>query len=999
MITLLAWIEARIGVLDLFGPGPTGIGMRLAAEAAVAVIVGVLTYSGVRRLLEKHGAGRSAGAIGIPDAEPAGYSLFHEHPDAVFELDCDCRIVSLNPAAGRMLDRAPGEVAGEGLSAIAAPERVEADLAQLGATLRGQARVFDSIGVTAEGRHIGVQVTSIPRLADGRVAGIYCIVRNVDTERRLHERLAASEARLRAILDHSMDAIFLSDPVEGRLLECNRAAEKLFGRSQAELCQCSREEVFDLEHSDFSAFIRERDDAGQARGILYLIRPDGSRIPVEATTATFRDGRGSLRSSVTLRDISDRLRQERELRTSEQRYRALFEQSADAILLSRPDGTIDRANPAAERMFRCSEAELCRLGREGLVDPEDPGFRSLMQQRQSASQARAQCRMRRADGEWFQADLSVVAFSDEAGTTRTSVAIRDMTELRELYRRVDLLATAFRSANEALLVCDPELRVLDANVAYEEMVGGSRDRIIGERPAFLGFGSQADTIRQAVASRGQWRGELLLRDSDGRPRTTRVGISEIRDGDDTQRFLVINLEDISKMREFERRIDFLSYNDDLTGLPNLSALQQWFDDTGPGSPGRNDVAVVYLDLDRFKATNETFGHPIGDQVLIEVGRRLREGCGSQDFVTRLGGDDFVVVLTGITDEAGAMRRAERLVGQLARPIESGNHRIFTSASAGVVIDLAGNTKLEDILRRADAAHAAAKRRGKGQVQIYEDSMQRDVEEQALVETHLREAIRQGELSLVFQPIVELQRGQIVGLEALVRWDNPALGDVPPARFIPVAEESGLIVELGAWIFEQACLVVRDWLDREISFGSLSVNISPAQFQQPAFADELAEALDRHGLNGAHFTIEITENILMTDPERASEVLHRLRDLGCSIAVDDFGTGYSSLAYLRQFPLQGIKLDRAFVGTIPDSAVDSAIVRSVIELSGALGMRLVAEGIETDRQRDALQRWGCRYGQGYLYSKPMPGHEIDRQLEASSGGSGRKGNDFGRGRVS
>jgi len=667
-------------------------------------------------------------------------SLFDSHPDAVFEFDTECVLVHMNPAACRMLARGVDDVIGAGLDAIAAPECLESDLQQLRATLGGEARIFDSIGVASTGRRVRVQVTSIPQLDDGRVSGLYAIVKNVDAERRIHEQLAASEARLRALVEHSMDAVLLSDPREGRMLECNRAAEELFGRSEAQLRQCSREQVFDLEMSDFSEFIRQRDDTGNARGILYLIRPDGRRIPVEASSAMFQDGLGQWRSSVTLHDISEQ-------------------------------------------------------------------------------------------------------------------------------------------------------------------------------------------------------------------------------------------------RQLHRQVDFLSYNGGLTALPNLAALQQWFSDGKPRSEARGHLAVVYLDLDRFKAINESFGHSTGDEVLIEVGRRLYSHCNKADFLARLGGDDFIIVFTGLDNASHAQTRTEQLIGRLAEPMNSSGQRIFSSASAGIVFCPDGDGNIEDLLRRADAAHASAKSRGRGQVQLYDHSMQREVEEHALVETHLREAIRQGELYLVHQPVVDLHDGRIVGLEVLVRWNNPELGDVPPARFIPVAEESGLIVELGARIFEQACAEVRRWLDTGVAFGSLSVNISPAQFQQRDFPDRIAQSLAEHGLGGEHFVIEITESVLMIDPERATEILHRLRGLGLRIAVDDFGTGYSSLAYLRQFPVQCIKLDRAFIRTAPDSEIDSAIIRSVIDLARALGIYLIAEGIENARQREALVEWGCTVGQGFLFSKPCRIAGINEMLRA------------------
>lgn len=836
------------------GAGLTGLVANLLFPATFIAFTGVVVFAFTYWLF-LHLDGDDGRTV---DQGPVKRSLFDQHPDAVFELDNNLVLVHLNPVACRMLEGASEDLVGAGLDAIVAPDRVPADREQLRATLRGEARIFESAGRTANDRRVRVQVTSIPRFVEGRVVGIYAIVKNVDAERQMHEQLAASEARLRSILEHSMDGIMLSDPVQGRLLECNRAAEELFGRSQAELRKCSRDQVFDSQKSNLEEFVRQRDETGRASAILYAIRPDGRRVPVEATSAMFRDGKGRWRSSVTLRDISERM---------------------------------------------------------------------------------------------------------------------------QLNRQRELLAAAFRSASEALLICDLDWRVLDANEAYRSMVGLERDAVIGERPSFLNFREQSDRIMRGMEAEGEWHGELLLDDADGMLITTRAGISQIRGSHGSGRFMVVHLEDISQIREFQRRIDFLSYNDDLTGLPNRSALQYRFSKMAPASGSGQHLAVVYLDLDRFKAVNESLGHSVGDEILVEVGRRLRSHCGKADFVARLGGDDFVIVLAAVDDSEHALRRSEHLIRELAMPIEAAEQKIFSSASAGVVFCADAEEKLEDLLRRADAAHATAKRRGRGQLQLYDSSMQREVEEHALVETHLREAIRQGELFLVFQPIVDLHDGRIAGLEALVRWNNPELGDVPPARFIPVAEESGLIVELGGWIFDRACAEVRAWLDSAVVFGSLSVNISPAQFQQPDFVDGIAQCLADHGVAGEYFVIEITENVLMLDPERASEILHQLRDLGMRIAVDDFGTGYSSMAYLRQFPVQCIKLDQAFVSTIPGNHIDSTIIGSVIDLAGALGLSLIAEGVETERQRDALVEWGCVSGQGFLYSRPCARSAITDRLLA------------------
>lgn len=424
-----------------------------------------------------------------------------------------------------------------------------------------------------------------------------------------------------------------------------------------------------------------------------------------------------------------------------------------------------------------------------------------------------------------------------------------------------------------------------------------------------------------------------------------------------------------------------TYHDTLTGLFNRFSLEQRLDQAvAQARRNGTQLAVQFIDMDRFKLINDTLGHHVGDGLLVEVAHRLDGSVRESDIVARLGGDEFVVVLTGLKSRAHVEDMARQIVLNLARPYMVLDHELHTSSSIGIALFPDDGSEIEVLMKNADTAMYQAKKKGRNNYQFFNIAMVNAINEEVALERDLRQTLKRGALSLSYQPKVRADDGTISGVEALVRWQHPERGMVPPDIFIPIAEESGLIDELGRWVLDQACGQLRSW-KREGIFLSMAVNLSARQFNNPTLIDELRRVMALHGIAENELELEITETDAMTDAEHATQVMRAIGELGVSLAIDDFGTGYSSLTYLKRFPIQTLKLDRSFVRDIGRDENDTAICKASISLAHTLGLRVVAEGIETEKQREFLVEHRCDTLQGYLFSPPMPADELNDLLRS------------------
>lgn len=535
----------------------------------------------------------------------------------------------------------------------------------------------------------------------------------------------------------------------------------------------------------------------------------------------------------------------------------------------------------------------------------------------------------------------------------------------------------FHNAVEGIFQTTPSGRYLDANPALAriygyagtaELMGGitdiSRQLYVdpARRDAFVRLMQEHDAVEG-------FESQIIRKDG------VRVWISEcvraVRDPEGTLLYYEGTVIDITQRKEAEEQLRHDASHDKLTGLPNraffMRRTEETLQDTASGLP----CALLFIDFDRFKLINDSLGHLVGDQFLVAASRRLASAVRPGDVVARLGGDEFAILLPGVRSLAVATDVADRVQGVLQKAYELGGRRLFVTASVGIALGDSSYSRAEDLLRDADVAMYRAKEQGCARRELFDAGMRESALEQLQVETDLRLAVERQQLVLHYQPLVELETGRTVAFEALVRWNHPVRGLLYPADFIPVAEETGIILELGAWVVEAACRQARLWQTQYGDTPPVSVNISSRQLIQPEFADWVGLTLDATGLSGERLKIEITETVLMEDSAGVARTLDSLRARGVRICLDDFGTGFSSLSYLQRFPIDQLKIDRAFVARIGADDANGAILKAIVNLAHTLGMEAVAEGVETPEQAEALRRLGCLLGQGHLFSPPLP----------------------------
>ncbi|HEX5779599.1 MAG TPA: EAL domain-containing protein [Xanthobacteraceae bacterium] len=523
-----------------------------------------------------------------------------------------------------------------------------------------------------------------------------------------------------------------------------------------------------------------------------------------------------------------------------------------------------------------------------------------------------------------------------------------------------------------------ELRYVFVNRAGERYYGTEREKMIGKTPFDLLPGPSAQLIidldRQLLAAnRGPIDDEHQIRMADGAMRVAKSTRLPILDEKGEPQYLLTVIEDITERKRAEERIAHLAHHDALTNLPNRVLFRSQLEIAMSQLREGEHLALLYLDVDHFKSINDTLGHPIGDELLRAIAGRLRRCAQMSDTVARLGGDEFALIHMAIRHPQDCIPLLNCIYEAVRAPYELGGHQVVADVSIGIAIAPGDGTEPDELLKNADLALYGAKAEGRGTYRFFELDMDARMKERRTLELDLRKAITEGEFELYYQPIRNIAEGHVVGCEALLRWNHPERGIVSPAEFIPVAEETGLIIPIGEWVLRRACADAVTWPDGM----KVAVNLSPAQFRSRSLVQTIFNAFATAGLNPDRLELEITETVLMQHTDTTIEMLNQLRKIGVRIAIDDFGTGFSSLGYLRSFPISKLKIDRSFIRDLPDDADALAIVRAVVGLANSLGIVSTAEGVETEEQYEALRELGCSEMQGFLLSRPCPIREVVR----------------------
>lgn len=598
-----------------------------------------------------------------------------------------------------------------------------------------------------------------------------------------------------------------------------------------------------------------------------------------------------------------------------------------------------------------------------------------------------QYRMRHRRGHWIWVEDNgrVVAWNDEGRAIRMLGTRRDVTKDRELEERLRLSASVFMHAAEAIFILDRDFRFLSINPGFTQISGYTEAETIGvsitdTRNRHPSVAASYQQIARALEKDGEWQGEFTDYRKSGEAFPQWLHLSAVRDDAGQVTHYIGLFNDMTARREAEERLRYLSNYDKLTGFANRNLFRDRLHASiSKARDANHQVALLYIDLDRFRQINDTLGHETGDELLRKAGKRISSVDASVDTISRIGGDEFTVIVDDYRDRAALEHYCERIIAELRRPFRIGEHELLLGASIGISVFPENGRELQILLNHADIAMHQAKRLGGNTVRFYTSDLRAASIEQLNLETSLRKAIFRDEFVVHYQPKMCLRTNRITGVEALVRWMHPSLGLLHPGEFIPLAEETGLVSAIGELVLDKACRQAQQWKESGLGNIRTSVNIPAHQVRKGNLVQVIKRVLDNTGLDPHLLELELTESALMDDVENVLAMLNELRALGIEIALDDFGTGYSSLSYLKRFPIDTLKIDQAFVRDIGTSPDDEAITRAIIAMAHSMNMEVVAEGVETDVHLDFLRREGCDFIQGYLLSRPIPDQDLSLML--------------------
>jgi diguanylate cyclase (GGDEF)-like protein/PAS domain S-box-containing protein len=583
-------------------------------------------------------------------------------------------------------------------------------------------------------------------------------------------------------------------------------------------------------------------------------------------------------------------------------------------------------------------------------------------------------------------------FDAQGNALRTIGTAQDITDLRRMESQMQLLGTAFHHSGEAILITDHDNRIVTVNPAFTTLTGYTLEDVAGKNPKLLSAGrtlpEEYERMWASIRQKGYWQGEVWDRRKDGGVYPKWLSISVMRDDAGEIRYHIAHFTDVSAERAAEARLHHMAHHDMLTGLANRFSLKERLEHAlAVARRESSRVALLFIDLDRFKVINDTLGHHIGDELLIQVSQRLRSAVRDSDLVARLGGDEFVVMASGVEQMSSVATVAEKLVKIVGEPYAIGPHTLYTTPSIGIAVYPMDGENGEALMKNADAAMYHAKAAGRNNFQFFDARMNEAAIERLNIEHALHQALERDEFVLYYQPVVDLGSGKVSCVEALIRWRHPERGLVAPGLFIGVAEETGLIQPIGDWVIWSACRQLAAFRAAGIADVKMAINISAVQMRNSSLPVVARGVIDAYSLAPGDLIFEITESVAMEQPDETIRVLDVLRSMGVTLALDDFGTGYSSLSYLRMFALDKLKLDRSFVEGIGEDIDGQVICDATIGLAHALGLTLVAEGVETEAQLDYLRARGCDLVQGYLFSKPLPALEAEAFIRQRNGSPG------------
>ncbi|MGQ9725018.1 MAG: EAL domain-containing protein [Tepidimonas sp.] len=791
-----------------------------------------------------------------------------------------------------------------------------------------------------------------------------------------------------------LEGVLLVDPRSERIVEVNAAAARM---AHSERGQMIGTNIRQWLPEPQDAVFWDEWQAGISQTLeshTSLRCADGALVRVHRRMGPIHPVDGQALVLVAMQDLDA---SEQDLRTLEvllNELRAAFESAADGVLVCDLGGRIRAFNRAFAALWDLPQSLLAQPHDDALLAhmaacvADTAGYQARLHHLQLMPLLEAHDLIPLRTGRLLER-ISQPQLARGRPIGRVYI-FRDITERTATEAKLRLAAEVFESSLDAIFITDAQRNILAYNPAAQRLAqlgpgdaqGQPVDALLQSAHNPL-WAAERD---RALEDRGYWECQLWLRREAQPSAPVWTSWTLLRDEHGHVLNTVVFAKDLSEKLQAQRRIEQLAYTDTLTGLPNRAMLGERVEHAiRLAQRSGTRFAVLFLDLDRFKSINDSLGHLFGDQVLVQVATRLQQCLRQTDTLARLGGDEFVAHLHD-ADERAAENVAQRMVDAVTQPVTIGEMSFTLSCSIGIALYPQDGTTLDDLIRCADTAMYQVKERGKGHFRFYQPQMNADLLARVQTDHALRDGLRRGEFELYYQPRMHLASGRVDGCEALIRWHRPGVGLVPPGAFIPIAEETGVIVALGDWVLNAALAQAARWIAQGRPL-QVAINISALQFAQPRFVQNVAQALQRHGVAPRWLELELTESILIRDTEEAIGKLQALASLGVTLALDDFGTGFSSLAYLKRFALHRLKIDRTFVAATPEDQADAAIVAAIVQMGHALSMEVVAEGVERIEQLTYLRALGCDHCQGYWFAQPMPAASLEAFRDAAPGSDG------------
>lgn len=879
--------------------------------------------------------------------------------------------------------------------------------------ISGHTTYFAEYRVLVKGREVWVEDRGdINFDNEGRPLKIVGTAQDITARKQAEMELRASEQKMLTILDNVDAYIYLKD-MDGHYIFANRRVRELWGVEMADIVGFGDEKFFDASTTEnIRANDRDVLDRGETHTTeeTNTVVATGQTFTYLSTKLPLRREDGSIYALCGVStDITARIRSEEALHASEERARTLFtllrlitDNVTDMIWAKDLNKRYLFANKAICEQLLNAENTDEPIGKDDMFfalrernsRPDDPSWHTFGELCQDSDTITLQSgkpsqfdEYGNVKGEFLFLDVHKAPFINDKGEVIGVVGSgRDVTQQKVIEEKLRLASMVLENSSEAMFITDAEGYIIETNPAFTKLTGYNVEEAIGKKPSILNSGKHDPSFYKAMwkdlEKNGHWQGEIWNRRKNGEVFAEWQTINTIYNDDGTVHRHVALFSDITEKKKSEELIWAQANFDQLTGLPNRRMFRDRLtQDLKKAHRAGLGLALMFLDLDRFKEVNDSLGHDIGDALLVEASRRITDCVRESDTVARLGGDEFTIILAELDDRASVERIATDILRAVSQPFELGDDVAYVSASIGITLYPDDATSLEDMLKNADQAMYVAKNAGRNRFSYFTNAMQ----EKALYRLHilndLRSALAEQQLQLHYQPIVDIRTGEIHKAEALLRWFHPKRGLINPAEFIPLAEESGLIHEIGDWVFQQVTAQAMKWTANYGTDFQIGVNKSPIQIQSKSELCRWKEHLATTGVSGKNLVIEITEGVLLDHTPAVISELLAFRDAGIQVAIDDFGTGYSALSYLKKLDIDYVKIDQSFILTLETDDNDKALAEAIVVMAHKLGLKVIAEGVETQKQLDLLAKMGCDYAQGFLYSRALAPEDFERLMKS------------------